>query len=204
MWSLCGGAQRHRTLVKGGGVLRANEVSLNITLISKCRAPCPQLLLLCCLWWFADCLGLMCTSWPLGFCCFQWLLWWDLSSMEAFGLSHVSLEEQEKQVCSSWPLNRPCTGRQESWISWAMQCCHLPPAGGCLCVQGTSLCPGDISVQGTLPVPWEREHHAALGRTEPSKCTQAHIFLGTSAVCRMLCKNDHQQPATGSFCLGYF
>lgn len=29
----------HRTLVKGAGVSRANEVSLNITLISKCRAP---------------------------------------------------------------------------------------------------------------------------------------------------------------------
>lgn len=87
----------------------------------------------------------MCTSRPLGVRCFQWLLWWDLSSVEAFGLSHVSLEEQEKQVCSSWPGNRPCTGRQESWISWAVQCCHLLPAGGCLCVQGTSLCPGDTA-----------------------------------------------------------
>lgn len=39
MWVLCGGAQIHHTLLKGAGVSRANEVSLNITLISKCRAP---------------------------------------------------------------------------------------------------------------------------------------------------------------------
>lgn len=38
MWSLCGGAQIHHTVVKGAGVSRTNEVSLNTTLISKRRA----------------------------------------------------------------------------------------------------------------------------------------------------------------------
>lgn len=79
-----------------------------------------------------------------------------MSSLEAFGLSHVSLEELEKQVCSSWPVNRPRMGMQASRIFWAMQCCHLLPAGGHFCVQGT------------LPVHWAREHHTRQGLAEPS------------------------------------
>lgn len=71
-------------------------------------------------------------------------------------MSHVSLEELEKQVCSSWPVNTPCMGMQESRISWAMQCCHLLPAGGHLCVQGT------------LPVPRTREHYTGQGLAESS------------------------------------
>lgn len=57
-------------------------------------------------------------------------------------MSHVSLEELEKQVWSSLPVNRACMAMQASGISWAMQCCHLLPAGGHLCVLGTLLVPG--------------------------------------------------------------
>lgn len=79
-----------------------------------------------------------------------------MSSLEAFSLSHVSLEELEKQVWSSLPVNRACMAMQASRISWAMQCCHLLPAGGHLCVLGTLLVPG------------ARGRHTGQGPVKPS------------------------------------
>lgn len=71
---------------------------------------------------------------------------WDLSSWEAFGLSHVSLEELEKQVWTSWPWREPRAGHtgEQDLLGEPM----LPPPAcrGQLCVLGTAPCLGDGSL----------------------------------------------------------
>lgn len=117
---------------------------------------------------------------------------WDLSSLEAFGSSHVSLEELEKQVCNSWPVNRPCLGLQASRISWAMQCCHLLPAGGHRCVQGTR------------PVPGAGGHHTGQGLVELSLVQMhpgTHLPQSASSLFGCCTKKDDQQSAFGIFFL---
>lgn len=179
--------------------MRANEVSLNITLISKCRAPAssvaPTLLLM-----------VVCR-----------LLRADVH-FAAFGgslFSVVALVGFE-QCGGVWLKSRILGGAGKTGLqllAGEIDRARVGRRAGSpgLCNAAISCLPGDVSVsrghlcaQGTRPVPWAREHHAALGLAEASKRTQARIFPRTSAACRMLCKNDHQQPATGSSCLGYF
>lgn len=153
LWILCGGSGMHHTLLQGAGAPRANEVSLNITPVPESRAPCPQVPPVICRQLGPDV--------PLSAfgVVFNGCSGWDLSSWEAFGLSHVSLEELEKQVWSSWPRREPhawvCRGAGSAGLGNAATSC-LPGTALCpgdssvsarwLLGQGTALCPGDSSV----------------------------------------------------------
>lgn len=126
----------HHTLLQGAGASRANEVSVNITAIPESRAPCPQVPPVICRQLRADV-----PLSPFGVV-FNGCSEWDLGSWEAFGLSHVSLEELEKQVWSSWARKEP-----HAWVCRRAGSAGLGNAATS-CLPGTALCPGDSSVSG--------------------------------------------------------